>query len=74
MIVYKKWLVISDRLGVEGGLEGWKTYIAQNLQEVLKMVKAEDEKAYWKIEYIFSIEKDGEPQLRQYGVDVNISI
>jgi len=65
----KNWLVISDRLEVDGGLEGWKTYSAPNLQELLKIVKAEDEKAYWRIEYVFSIEENGEPQLRQYGVE-----
>ena len=76
----KKWLIISDRLRLgdnwdiadsdkHGFHGGWDTFEGfDSLDEVLELIKSRDEKAYHRIEYIFSIDSKGNHKLEHHGL------
>jgi len=77
----KKWLIISDRLrlgdnwdiadsdkhGFHGGWSIFENF--DSLDDVLELIKSRDEKAYYRIEYIFSIDSKGNHKLVQYTIE-----
>ena len=77
---YKKWLIISERLifndnwdistsDKHGNHGGWSIFENfDSLDDVLELIKSRDAKAYYRIEYIFSIDSKGNHKLEYYGL------